>query len=215
MSLLDMSALKTLLPAVETAINKALAMDPGSPEKLKPLNGCILEVNITSLRQSFFFSVQDQKVVLLDADTPPTVTLSGTSMGLIKLALQKEKNILFRRKEVSLTGDAVRAQQIQNFMKKLEVDWEALLAEAIGDVPAHLLTQGLQSGLTWGRHLSQSLSHDIEEFIKYELRLLPSKAKARAQFDAIDQLRLATDRLEARVKKLVSSKAKRKEPCQN
>lgn len=215
MSVLQMPAIKKLLPLLESSLNKTLSMDPAAASKLRPLNGCILELNITSWDQSFFFKVEQEKIVLLNADAAPTVTLSGSSMALLKLALTEDKNGLFKRKEVSLGGDAVRAQQIQTLVRNVAIDWEALLAEAIGDVPAHLVISGLHSGWSWTRSISQSLRQDLEEFLKYELQLLPNKAMARRQFEAIDQLRLATDRLEARFKKLISPKTKHVEKCQN
>jgi len=215
MSLFDTPIVQQFAPALESAINSAIAMDPASEKKLKLLNGCVLEVNITSIKQSFFFGVSDQEIHLLPSETPPSVTLCGSSFSLAKLALIQDKNSLFKRKEVTMSGDAVRAQQIQNFMRSLKIDWEALLAEIIGDVPAHFLSTSLVSSLQWSKSLSQSLKQDLEEFIKYELRLLPSKAVATRQFEAIDQLRLASDRLEARFKQLLASKNKKTSTCQN
>jgi len=215
MNVIGLSAFKQLMPALERVINTTIAMDPASAKSLSLLQGCVLEINITSLKQSFFFGVDGGKVHVLDADITPTVTLSGTSLGLTKLALQKDKTILFRRKEVSLAGDAVRAQQIQNFMRALHIDWEGLLAEVIGDVPAHLLATSLQQGLQWSKTLGQNFRLDLEEYLKYELRMLPNKAMALKQFEAIDQLRLATDRLEAKFKHLIKQKSKSSETCQN
>ncbi len=215
MSLLDISALKKLAPALEAAINTTLAMDPAGAKKLKPLEGCVLELNITSLDQSIFFLVEKERIKLQSADLQPTVTLSGSSSALLKLAFQKDKNSLFKRKEVSLSGDAVRAQQILTFASAISIDWEGLLGEAIGETPAHLLTTGLQSGFIWGKNLTSSFRQDLEEFVKYELRLLPSRAIAATQFEAIDQLRLATDRLEAKFKHLVRQKSKRDPSCQS
>ena len=63
-----------------------------------------------------------------------------------------------------------------------------------------LIGTSLRQSLAFGKNLSQSFMNDLEEFIKYEVRLIPSKAIAKTQFEAIDQLRLATDRLEARLK---------------
>lgn len=204
MSLFDAPLVQQLAPLLETAINRAIAMDPASEKHLKRLNGCVLEVNVTSISQSFFFGVSEQKVSLQPSDTAPSVILCGTASAFAKLAFMEDKNSLFRRKEISLSGDAVRAQQIQNLMRSLKLDWEALLAEAIGDVPARFLSVSLSSGIQWSKSISRSLKQDLEEFIKYELRLLPGKRSAQRQFEAIDQLRLATDRLEARFKQLLS-----------
>ena len=203
MAFFDAPWVQSLAPVLESAMNAALAVDPSSEKRLKPLNGCVLEVNLKSIHQSFFFGVREQRICLLPSETTPSVTLSGSTSGLIKLALSDNKNALFKRREVELSGDAVRAQQIQSFVRELKIDWEALLAEAIGDVPAHMISSGVRSSWNWTRSVSQSLWSDLEEFVKYELRLLPSKALAQKQFEAIDQLRLATDRLEAKFKLLL------------
>lgn len=203
MAFFDTPWVQSLAPVLESAMNAALAVDPASEKRLKPLNGCVLEVNLKSIHQSFFFGVREQRICLLPSETTPSVTLSGSTSGLIKLALSDNKNALFKRREVELSGDAVRAQQIQSFVRELKIDWEALLAEAIGDVPAHMISSGVRSSWNWTRSVSQSLWSDLEEFVKYELRLLPSKALAQKQFEAIDQLRLATDRLEAKFKLLL------------
>lgn len=203
MAFFDTPWVQSLAPVLESAMNAALAVDPASEKRLKPLNGCVLEVNLKSIQQSFFFGVREQRICLLPSETTPSVTLSGSTSGLIKLALSDNKNALFKRREVELSGDAVRAQQIQSFVRELKIDWEALLAEAIGDVPAHMISSGVRSSWNWTRSVSQSLWSDLEEFVKYELRLLPSKALAQKQFEAIDQLRLATDRLEAKFKLLL------------
>jgi len=209
MGLLDTPLARKLAPTLESSINIALSMDPSARKRLKPLQGCVLEVNITSLKYSFFFGTDNNRVKLLAPETPPTVTLSGSTSALIKLGIYKDKRTLFKTKAVSLSGDAVRAQQIQTFMRTLKIDWEALLAEAIGDMPAHLVSSSLKTSFTWSKSLSLSFIRDAEEFIKYELRLLPSKAMATKQFDAIDQLRLATDRLEARIKAIITLHSKR------
>ena len=58
--------------------------------------------------------------------------------------------------------------------------------------------------MAFGKTLSRSFMNDLEEFIKYEVRLIPSKTLAKKQFETIDQLRLASDRLEARLKLALS-----------
>ncbi len=203
MSLLNASLVTQLIPALQKSINMALGMDPGARDRLRPLAGCILEIHISSLDHSFYFRTENEEVVMLPNADQVSIRLSGSALAFVKLATYRDKNNLFRTREINLSGDAVRAQQIQRFARDLNIDWEALLAEFIGDVPAHALGSSLRSSLNWGRQFSQNFKQDLEEFIKYELRLFPGKALAKHQFENIDQLRLATDRLEARVKKLI------------
>jgi ubiquinone biosynthesis protein UbiJ len=208
MSLFTQPLIQKLAPSIELAINKALTMDPSATKKLKPLNGCILEINIESLKQSLFLGAKDGQVLLLSADKAPTVILTGNVSALIKLALLKDRSTLFKQRQVAFSGDAVRAQQIQTFARSLQIDWEGLLAEAIGDTPARFLSSSTKQSLMFMQSLSQNFMRDVEDYIKYELRLLPTRARATKQFEAIDKLRLASDRLDARVK-IVTKKFKR------
>jgi ubiquinone biosynthesis protein UbiJ len=200
MSFIDPVLIQKAAPTIEKAINLALSMDPVAQKKLNLLQGCIFEVAITAPEQVLFFGSRDGKVVILPPQETSSVCLSGRAFSLIKLASTKDKTALFRNKEITLSGDAVRAQQIQGFMGSVNLDWEGMLASFIGDVPAHLFGTSLRQSLSFGKQLSRSFVSDLEEFIKYEVHLMPSKALAKTQFDTIDQLRLATDRLEARMK---------------
>ncbi|MFT6123779.1 MAG: ubiquinone biosynthesis protein UbiJ [Oleiphilaceae bacterium] len=205
MSFIDPTLIQKAAPTIEKAINLALSMDPAAQKKLNLLQGCIFEVAITAPKQVLFFGSIDGKVVILPPQDTSSVCLSGRAFAFIKLASTKNKASLFKNKEIILSGDAVRAQQIQGFMASVNIDWEGILASFIGDAPAHIFGSSLRQSLSFGKKLSQSFISDLEEFIKYEVRLIPSKALAKAQFETIDQLRLATDRLEARLKQALKT----------
>ena len=204
MNLFNQPLLQQFAPALERAINAALAMDPGAEKKLQPLNGCVLEIRISNLNQSLFIGAKGNRVLLLSAEHAPTVTMTASLLTLAKLAAKRDSAELIAKRDLSFSGDAVRAQQIQRFTDNLDIDWEGLLARFIGDTPAKFLTSGAKQSLTLAKTFGQNFVRDLEEFIKYELRLLPSRALADKQFDAIDQLRIASDRLEARVKALTN-----------
>jgi ubiquinone biosynthesis accessory factor UbiJ len=204
MNLFNQPLLQQFAPALERAINAALAMDPGAEKKLQPLNGCVLEIRISNLNQSLFIGAKGNRVLLLSAEHSPTVTMTASLLTLAKLAAKRDSAALIANRDLSFSGDAVRAQQIQRFTDNLDIDWEGLLARFIGDTPAKFLTSGAKQSLTLAKTFGQNFARDLEEFIKYELRLLPSRALADKQFDAIDQLRIASDRLEARVKALTN-----------
>lgn len=204
MNLFNQPLLQQFAPALERAINAALAMDPGAEKKLQPLNGCVLEIRISNLNQSLFIGAKGNRVLLLSAEHAPTVTMTASLLTLAKLAAKRDSAALIANRDLSFSGDAVRAQQIQRFTDNLDIDWEGLLARFIGDTPAKFLTSGAKQSLTLAKTFGQNFARDLEEFIKYELRLLPSRALADKQFDAIDQLRIASDRLEARVKALTN-----------
>ncbi|KZZ64994.1 hypothetical protein A3765_05035 [Oleiphilus sp. HI0130] len=204
MNLFSQPLLQQFAPVLQRAINAALMMDPGAEKKLQPLNGCVLEIRISNLNQSLFIGAKGNRVLLLSAEHAPTVTMTASLFALAKLAARRDSAELIANRDLSFSGDAVRAQQIQRFTDNLDIDWEGLLARFIGDTPAKFVTSSAKQSAAFAKTFSQNFVRDLEEFVKYELRLLPSRALADKQFDAIDQLRTASDRLEARVKALTN-----------
>lgn len=220
MSFLDPSLLNKIAPGVEAAINKALTMDPAAQKHLKRLKGCTLKIDLGPNNKAFYFGVSEHSekssadtnkteqaqdntsyhVTLIDTQEDTSVQVKASILSLIKLAGLKDKSPLFKTKEIELSGDAVRIQQIQGFLSALNIDWEGMLASFIGDVPAHILGQTFRHSFSWSRNLTLALIRDAEEFIKYELRIFPNKAVADKQFAAIDKLYQATESLERRIR---------------
>lgn len=197
-----------------SSINGALAMAPGAQKHLKNLETCVLKLQLTGINLAFYFGVDGSsasnestpdniqdiyKVQLVDAVDTPDVCVTGSPLAFMKLLGQRNKVHVFRTKELVLQGDAVRIQQILAFLNALEVDWDGVLAKFIGDVPAHFLGSTLRNSLAWGLSFSQAFIRDAEEYIKYELRLLPDKARAHKQFAAIAELANDIEKLEKRI----------------
>tara|TARA_R110002167_G_scaffold148118_14_gene341002 strand:+ start:497 stop:1171 length:675 start_codon:yes stop_codon:yes gene_type:complete len=214
MKLFESDGMKAVANQVVSGINSALAMSPGSQKQLKNLEGCILKIQLKGLNTCFYFGIGklDQqnklaepnnsefkyRVQLVDQIDSADVTITASPLSFIKLISQKNKTTLFQEKEIVLEGDSVRTQQILTFLASLKIDWDGLLATFIGDVPAHLLGTSIRSGLMWGFNFSQSLIRDTEEFIKYELRLLPDNKRAKKQFSAITKLSEEVEKLKSR-----------------
>lgn len=213
MKLLESDWVKSIANQLVSALNSALAMAPGAQKHLKNLESCRLKVHLNGLDADLFFGVSQLEtdesaeqtkysVQLVEPIDAPDVTVSGSPLAFIKFLTQKNKTALFQTKELTLEGNSVRIQQILSFLASLEIDWEGLLAGFIGDVPAHFLGSSIRSSLLWGLSFSQSLLRDTEEFIKYELRLLPDKQQAKKQFSAITKLSEELEKLKHRFDQL-------------
>lgn len=227
MKLFESEWVKAVAKQAVSGINSAVAMSPGSQKQLKNLEACTLKIHLKGRDSNFYFGVikleeQEQKsdateaqssqdkykVQLLNEAETTDVTITGSPIAFIKLISQKNKATLFQTKELTLEGDSVRIQQILAFLASLKIDWDGLLATYIGDVPAHLLGSSIRSGLMWGLNFSQSLIRDTEEYIKYELRLLPDNKRAVNQFSAISRLTEEVDKLKHRFDQFEKKRSK-------
>ncbi|MCK0105150.1 SCP2 sterol-binding domain-containing protein [Marinobacter sp. S0848L] len=196
----------TLLSAasaiVETALNRALALDPsGRDALLKALIGPV-QFNITApFATSWTLTrVGDQVQVRSQPDDQAVLSISGKPVAFAALALGDDR--VFADERLRVAGDTALAHQLQRAMDQLEPDWEAAMARHIGDVPAHLLGRSIRNAVQWSRNAFNTMNANIEEYLHEESRALPGRRELEATFADIDELNLRAERLEARLNQL-------------
>jgi len=196
----------TLLSAasaiVETALNRALALDPsGRDALLKALVGPV-QFNITApFATSWTLArVGDQVQVRSQPDDQAVLSISGKPVAFAALALGDDR--VFADERLRVAGDTALAHQLQRAMDQLEPDWEAAMARHIGDVPAHFLGRSIRNAVQWSRNAFNTMNANIEEYLHEESRALPGRRELEATFADIDELNLRAERLEARLNQL-------------
>lgn len=194
---------------LETALGRYLALDPHSPELLAPIVGKLVALRLQPFNAVLYLCPAANRVqVLTEASGEPDVVVSGTPLALAKLGLSnasEQSQSLFAH-EVELQGDASTARHFQRLFRKLEIDWQGLLARYTGVTAAGALLGALRSGSAWTRDSADTFKTNLAEFWQEESRELPAPAEADLFFAEVDRLREDRDRLEARIKRLESAR---------
>jgi len=191
------------LLAMERALNQALSWDPASRDALGKSLARPVVVNVTQPAMSFCLIADDQAIRVQHlCGEDPSLTIDGTLLGLMALALGDRTPL--QQGRVTMDGDATVAGRLQSILETLELDWEGALAGVIGDIPAHFLARQLRRSLQWGRDAHVRLGEIVEEYLHEESPSLPGRNETEAFFEDIADLRLATDRLAARIDRLHS-----------
>ncbi|WP_250659261.1 ubiquinone biosynthesis accessory factor UbiJ [Alkalimarinus coralli] len=204
---IDPSLITAAAAAAEALVNKTLALDSAALIKVKELDGSVVKVSLHPIDVSVTVNACNDQLIISSNDDKYTdseidVTIEGSPLSLSRLVFEDDKNSLVRSGDIKLLGNAEVAQRFQSLLAELNIDWESALADIIGDIPAHFIGQKLRQGFSWGKQAQQSLTANIEEHLHEESRLLPNRIELQEQFAQIDQLRLSTERLEARLAKL-------------
>lgn len=191
---------------VEQALNRALMLDPSGRQRLLEC----LERPATVILQPMGVRVsarRERQALVLHGEPveDAAVTLSGTPLGFLALA-QGERQV-FQEGRVTLEGDAATAQQLQQVLQELELDWEGSLAASIGDVPAHFIGRRVRQTLKWLRQAHSRLGRQVESYLQEESDLVPGRHETEAFWEDVDTTRLDADRLEARVARLEAGQA--------
>lgn len=191
------------LLAIETAINKALALDPATSERLGKLAGNSYAIDCTELKLSVFILLLNDRLELRgNYDDAVTTSLSGPISAYLELFKAEDKASALINSELKLKGSTQAVMDLQQALSQLDLDWEAQISKLIGDVPSHFLGQGARRLGEFARQSKSSFLRHLEEFILEEGRLSPSHAEADPFFNDIVKLKQDSERLEARIGRL-------------
>jgi len=156
-----------LAHTLETAINHVLQLDMESPERVRKLEGKLLQVNLDGLNITLFFTFKHGVVrVRLDAEGTPDTVISGTPVALFSMAEPGDADWGLPKSKVQINGDASLARDLERIFSKLEPDWEAPLAGMLGDVAGHQAAHGIREGLKTAKETARTAGEIISDLMK-------------------------------------------------
>lgn len=190
-----------LLTLAEESLNRILAQDPLTLQRLDALSGREIAIHCIAPEFTLYLLPHAKGIDLLgQSATEPDVRLTGTALNLMRLPIAG--NAVLFGQGVSMEGNSALAHTLQQILADSRIDWEAWLGNLIGDTAAHPLAQLLRSTGTRVQHTGSSLLHSIEEYLHEEARLLPTRVEIEIAQDEVESLRAAIDRLDARISRL-------------
>ena len=192
-----------LMSALETALNKFLALDQNSSSFLAPLAGKIIAVNISTFNETIYLCPTNNSIQLLDySPDQPHTQLSGSvfALGLMGLSSKPMRSIFSG--EVKIEGDMNTGRKFQELFAKLDINLEQQLARFTGDTIAHNISQFFRAGQNWSKESIETFRLNASEFLQEETRDLPAGPEVDIFYRQIDELRTDFDRLQSRVERL-------------
>ncbi|MBP0049911.1 SCP2 sterol-binding domain-containing protein [Marinobacterium sp. AK62] len=202
----------SLLTLAEESLNLVLARDPVTLQRLGALEGTEIRIECTRPECHLFMLPHGKGIDLLaESATEPDACIRGSAFNLLRLP-QAGNAVLFG-KGVVLEGNTGLVHELQKILADSQVDWEAWLADLIGDTAAHPLANLMRSASRQLRYGSNSFIHSLEEYLHEEARLLPTRIEIDIWQEQVEELRDATDRLEARIALLEQKRSQEKAPA--
>lgn len=195
-----------LLAGGERTLNALLARDPAAPARLQALAGqrllirferpdlhLVIHYNAQGLDLLRGDEVEESEVDAVVELCPETLSawLSGSSL----------ERLMFEGR-LSVRGRIHLLEATRELLTDLDLDWENELARLLGPLPAHSLAEGLRRIARFGLRAHDELMQDVSEYVFEEARLLPGRQQRDILRDHLTELEIATDRLEARLKRL-------------
>jgi len=191
------------LAALEAALNRALALSPHSKSELANLEDCVFALHCTVPSLDIYLHPGAQGIRLTGIHTGPvTTSIKGGASDFTALATASDPAATLINGALELEGDSAPLLELQHILAALDMDWEAPLVNAVGDVAGHQLAQMLRHSFAWGKQASTSLARQLEEFIHEEARLCPPRLEVEDFYADVRELGLRVDRLQSRTERL-------------
>lgn len=199
--------LRALLPlagrALETVLNRTLALDPGSQQALQRLVGRRLQLQLEAPPLALELHVDEGGRLRVGPAqaAEPDLHLRATVGALLGQLLPAASGATPVGR-MRISGDAELAQTVQKLAKNFDPDIDGAFAGVFGDVLGVQIAKALREGLRRGREESARFARDAAEYLVEERRDVVGKPEQEAHFDAVDTLRDDVERLAARVERL-------------
>ena len=192
-----------LLDLLELASNRTLEHDPNTKQRLLKLQGKTMTLQIRPIEQSLSVTPHPEGLEF-NRETPETVdvTLSATINAMIKISRDGIDNAELKSGELEITGDPIIGQRFAQVLADLDINWEALLAEQIGDSPARVVSFAAGQAKELAQESRSRFKEFINQMLTDDLGVVASKDDVDPFLDDVDTIRADVERLMARIKRL-------------
>ncbi len=195
----------TLADGLESALNRYLAMDPGTAPRLEALDGRTIALDLRGPDTEICLRIEGGRVRVLpepEPDTVPDTTLSGTPFGFARLGLGGDPERTLFSGDIRISGDVETGQAFKAVLDDLDIDWEEQLSGITGDLIAHQVGNAARATGNWLRQARSTLERDMGEYLQEELRVVPTRIEIENFIGDVDLLRMDLERIEARIRRL-------------
>jgi len=208
------------LESAEQLINPLLKRDAAALEQLAAIAGKVVRVRCTQPEiavliwpsaQGLHFELDSSEGLASEG-----VSSEGAEAGLqvdagvegslndfarFMLAGDRREALLFEG-ALTLRGDTGLVRKLQQITSTLDLDLASVSEKLIGVVPTAVLSAPFAGLARWRAGLGKTAMQDWQEYLQYELALLPPETEQKGFSDGVLNVRRRVDRLNARVERL-------------
>ena len=196
----------SILWPAEKFINHLIQNDFHVEKQFSNLAGKSLKINTSSPSMRLIVQFDYRKICLIEADedqleAQADLEVSGDCDQLLKILSNRGEGTSFNPK-INLAGDAIFAQELQEALSTIDIDWPRALAPWLGHIAANEVAKNGRKAIAWGNQFRESFNRNLHDYMEEETELFPSMGTLDRFRHDLDSLKLRVDRVMARVQHL-------------
>lgn len=191
-----------LLRPLQSLLNRNIGGSSRAQALLDHVAGKSLEIRIATTPFRIRIEAAGDRIEIgRGGDASADAMIEGTPLSLARLAAPDPAQS-FKSGGLQISGDAEVAQDFRKLFAAAQPDFEEELSRITGDVFAHHLARLARGALQFGLKARDTFAQNVAEYLTEEGRDVPARPEVEAFLAGVDEVREATDRLEARLERL-------------
>lgn len=198
-----LAALKPLAGrALETALNRALALDPDTRDSLRPLDGRRVAMRLASPPLALQIRVAGERLEVGPVEDEPDLSVRSTLGGLLSQLPFLRNDDAPPVGRLRIEGDADLARRLQKLAERFDPDWQQPFVRVFGEILGVQIANACAAGLRHARDAAGAFATNAAEYVTEESRDVIPREELNAFHDDVDTLRDDVERLAVRVARL-------------
>lgn len=198
-----------LFASAEALVNKLLHYDPKSQSQMEKIDDALILVEVTQPDIQLWLHFINNKVRIIGSwDGEIDASIKGHLSEFLALMKEEDKNQVLMSTKMEISGNTQTLTTMQLIASNLDIDWESAISDLVGDIPGHLVSGALKQGFNFASEIRRSVSHSWDNYWNYESDDLVKPEQYNDTASDISSIRFQSDRLEARINRLMSKSGK-------
>ncbi|HEY0504505.1 MAG TPA: SCP2 sterol-binding domain-containing protein [Lysobacter sp.] len=198
-----LAALKPLAGrALETALNRALALDPDTRASLRALDGRRVALRLSAPPLALQVRVAEERLQVGPVEDEPDLSVRSTLGGLLGQLPFLRNDDAPPVGKLRIEGDADLARRLQKLAERFDPDWQQPFVRVFGEIVGVQVANAFAAGLRHARDAAGAFASNAAEYVTEESGDVVPREELNAFHDDVDALRDDVERLAARVGRL-------------
>ena len=192
------------LASIERAVNYALKQDPPSQRHLAKLAGQQIFLEVEDFNLILQVHVLEEGIMLDRPESMDEIELDAKLDTHVKGPSSAYRKLLegdgFFDGDLRIRGNAQALMTLHKVMQGFEFDWEGILADKVGDLPAATFARLVRTQWSVTKEVTTNVRIHLVNYLQSNSELLPSKIEFDHFVDETERLGMQLDRFEAKLK---------------
>ena len=199
---------------INQALAQALRYDESTCQHLAQLTPQCVQIQLTQPDYQFYLELGQQGLHLAAQSCLPCAgRIEANSLDVLKIACAQDRAQALQQYPIQLNGNTQVLMAVQKVLGHLHIDWEALLADHLGETAGYWAAHSGRSLFQHARRHGLALRDIITQYLQHESGLLACGAQMAQLRTQIEQAHHDAQHLAEQIRQLRQRNRSGDFPC--